>query len=538
MQGSWKCHVAKTDTNRTTYVHEIMDEAYTHLHVAIRATNLVLNLSTWFGETVDAESSILVGDTIDVTCSYDNPDLVSPIPELKLKLIGGENENEDDLETILARSGKNKIMNQNQLKTSINVTRTDMNKQFVCECVQRYEDADISSTVVSPISLKVFEPPTITDQDLHDLPEYYEVDGSIDDEVFISIPVTFFSTPKPENKNVVWTVINDNMVYESTQDSVFGVAFKLYPEDTKESFETLPIEMVGRGMYRATIELRNITSNLTIALYIANVYGDLVTKLPEIVYYPKLQRLPNNQVKPAGLSLWVTLLIVSILVICIVLFGLVVCITRKRTRRNRGDENEKRGRNLQQVDLDNIPEDKIQYLEHRLLPNDQNTLTFHRSNSDKSKKVDGETQSNNANGHIPHAKNRKNKSTQKPPEKKPINVNNDDIIIEYGANDERDSQLFNEELLNISPNQPDFYAGLHDLEPELVIRQSSVFKDDGNHDINDTVIRTPDGSILRLSGPTNYPVMSPPPPNFTFQRTPSRKTSQIHFMGPTEIVYN
>ena len=169
------------------------------------------------------------------------------------------------------------------------------------------------------------------------------------------------------------------------------------------------------------------------------------------------------------------------------------------------------------------------------MPNDQNTLPFYRSDSDENEKVNKKTQHNNENGCISHTKNRKHKSPKQKDEMKLKNVNNvDNIIIEYSGNDETDSQLFNEELLNVHSDQPDFYAGLQDLEPELVTMQSSIFKDDGNHDINDTIIRTPGGSILRLSGPTNYPVMSPPPPNFTFQRTPSRKTSQIHFMGPAE----
>ena len=101
--------------------------------------------------------------------------------------------------------------------------------------------------------------------------------------------------------------------------------------------------------------------------------------------------------------------------------------------------------------------------------------------------------------------------------------------------DDVENVLFNEELLNVHTNRPNVYSGLQDLEPEVVLRNSSVFKDDGEDDENDTMIRTPDGTILRLSGPTNYPVLTPPPQNFTFERTPSRKTSQMHFMGPSEF---
>ena len=101
--------------------------------------------------------------------------------------------------------------------------------------------------------------------------------------------------------------------------------------------------------------------------------------------------------------------------------------------------------------------------------------------------------------------------------------------------DDVESVLFNEELLNVHTNRPDVYSGLQELEPEVVLRNSSVLKDEGEEDENDTMIRTPDGTILRLSGPTNYPVLTPPPQNFTFERTPSRKTSQMHFMSPSEF---
>ena len=43
-------------------------------------------------------------------------------------------------------------------------------------------------------------------------------------------------------------------------------------------------------------------------------------------------------------------------------------------------------------------------------------------------------------------------------------------------------------------------------------------------------------SVLRHSGPTNYPVMAPPDVDDSFKKTPSRVTSPIHFTGPTETL--
>ena len=272
----------------------------------------------------------------------------------------------------------------------------------------------------------------------------------------------------------------------------------------------------------------------------------------QIIFYPKEKEIVPYppSAKQQGVSLGIIVSIIFILIILIALLGAIACYTRNRGRKMNEETNAeliKKGKKYQdnkesyQVDLDNIPEDKLQTLEHRLLPNAGNHPMIHRSESDETRKTKDEI--DGVNGYVSLSKSPKKKSPKikiKERKQKPETELNTEmrteIIIDYAANnDETDSVLFNEELLNVHSNQPQVYAGLQDLEPEVVLRSSSVFKDDGDNDENDTMIRTPDGTILRLSGPTNYPVMSPPPANFTFERTPSRKTSQLHFMAPSEF---
>ena len=195
-----------------------------------------------------------------------------------------------------------------------------------------------------------------------------------------------------------------------------------------------------------------------------------------------------------------------------------------------------------------MPDDKLQTLEKKLLPNSESHPMIHRSDSDETRKRKDEVDA--VNGII----STKTKVAKLESEAKFKNENPDTPGIMINnvktttttmtvktttkttkTNNNGEEVLFNEELLNVHTNRPDVYSGLQDLEPEVVLRNSSVFKDDGEEDENDTMIRTPDGTILRLSGPTNYPVLTPPPQNFTFERTPSRKTSQMHFMGPSEF---
>ena len=96
-------------------VEDIRDEAKTDLVVAVDVRQLSIHISSWFDEDIDEESTATVGDEITITCSFDNPDEVYPLPRIQLKMIDGDNE------SLLTES----IMNEKEHKIYIskNVTR-------------------------------------------------------------------------------------------------------------------------------------------------------------------------------------------------------------------------------------------------------------------------------------------------------------------------------------------------------------------------------------------------------------------------------
>ena len=517
-------------------VEDIRDEAKTDLVVAVDVRQLSIHLSSWFDEDIDEESTAIVGDEIKITCSFENPDVVYPIPRVQLKMLDG------DKESLLTES----IMNEkeNKIYISRNVTREDKYVSFICESTQTLQGEDIFHSRVSTPSLHVVQPPTMEYQEF---PDAYIVKEDEQDGAIV-VPLKFYSIPRPSENDVFWRV-REIFDSENTTGNVYknlSVPFILYPNSKHKHFVTYPIENLGEDLYLVTIEIYNVTSSWTIELDIINEHGDLSHSLPTIILQ-KIEPLPDStNVKKEGLSLVIIVAIIFILIILVVLVAIIACFTKERIRRGNEEMDEeivkkvkkyKENGNRQKVDLDSISDDKVQHLEDRLLAGHSTHPTFHRSESDqKTRNVKTKDQIDGPNGVVPELKNGKKNSSHHT--RRQIDKNGPDMQIDISLeNDnhaEMDSQMFNEELLNVHTNQLDVYGGLQELDPELVRRHSSVFKDNGNQEENDTMIRTPDGTILRLSGPTNYPVMSRPPVNFTFERTPSRKTSQIHFMGPSE----
>lgn len=533
--------MSKTDDKLATLVDDIRDNAYTNLTVAVEATNLAISLSTWFNEEITEDTTtVSIGDMLHVKCSYNNPRDANPTPEISLKVVGGD-EYDEVIESNMDTNGEILISNF--------ITKADILKQFVCESKQIFLDEEIYSSSIVSTPLNVIQPPTIT---VEELPDYYTINGA-DEDVSIVIPVKFSSIPQPQDSDVIWRIEKDNNVdINDTESVIENSALIVYPNTTHSFILAYPIEILGEDLYLATIEIFNITSNLTLVLEISNEHGDLVLPLPEIIFYPKEEEaeiLPYPpSAKQGTVSLGIVVSVIFILIILIALLGAIACYTRNRGRKMNEETNAEvmkkvkkyqNNKESYQIDLDNVPEDKLQTLEHRLLPNAGNHPMIHRSESDETRKNKDEIDA--VNGYVSLSKSPKKKSPKirikERKQKTEINTEKrTDIIIDYAdTNDDTESVLFNEELLNVHTNQPQVYAGLQDLEPEVMLRSSSVFKDDGDKDENDTMIRTPDGTILRLSGPTNYPVMSPPPANFTFERTPSRKTSQLHFMAPSEF---
>lgn len=561
----WKCHLAKTNDDNVTDVDEIRVNAYTNLTVAVEATNLAVSLSDWYDEEITADSTVTIDDTVKVSCSFDNPEEVHPMPELVLKTISKE---ADSIEEIIL--SETATRGNGEITFSKNITKSDQDKRFVCESRQTLNDEEIFSSSVSSEPLLVVLPPTVMTQEL---PDSYIIDENEDDEDTIVIPIKFSSIPGPTDDDIVWKIneIDSNNgedgnipqyhKNDANETNPINSTLIMNPNASHLNYLTYPIENVGDDLYMTTIEISNITSNLTLVLIIANEHGDFQLTLPPILYYPKQEEIeilpvPPPNVKTGGISIGIIVGIIFILIILIVLIGAVGCYAQRRKPTN-GDNIEggkTRGKNkdARQYDLDNMPDDKLQTLEKKLHANSESQPMIHRSDSDETRKQKDEVDTFNGviNSETKVAKlETESKLKNENPDNPGIVINNvkttkTTVMVtrtmkttrtNNNNGDEEENVLFNEELLNVHTNRPNVYSGLQDLEPEVVLRNSSVFKDDGAEDENDTMIRTPDGTILRLSGPTNYPVLTPPPQNFTFERTPSRKTSQMHFMSPSEF---
>ena len=88
--------MAQTDTIAdSTYAKDVMDEAFSKVHVSTEVTNLYLNVSI-VPQSNQTRKSILIGDTIQVMCSYDNPEFVNPAPNMRILMVRRENGEEGD----------------------------------------------------------------------------------------------------------------------------------------------------------------------------------------------------------------------------------------------------------------------------------------------------------------------------------------------------------------------------------------------------------------------------------------------------------
>ena len=169
-----------------------------NLHVSVKAKNLQLHYST-LGEkhiTSNEEKIVLIGDTVTIFCSYDNPEKINPPPSMRILMVGSEAEIEGkhitrESELLLAKGGiennvnsTDKFIGLNQLKATKKITRDDMKQHFVCECDQNFEDKEIFSSSVSCEPLNVFQKPTIVDE--YNLPDYYMInDTNVSSVIFI-----------------------------------------------------------------------------------------------------------------------------------------------------------------------------------------------------------------------------------------------------------------------------------------------------------------------------------------------------------------
>ena len=203
----------------------------------------------------DEETPVLIGDTVTVFCSYDNPDKVNPPPSMRILMISSDEVKEDgttsDSELLLAKGGIKNIVNStdrfigfNQLKATKQITRDDMKKQFVCECDQKFEDKEIFSSSVSSEPLSIFEKPTIVEEYI--LPDYYLVNKTnISSSSVITIPIKFSSIPKPEDKYITWMITEYNDSSDEEEDnnkSNEDETYIIHPGTLISRFSTQPLK--------------------------------------------------------------------------------------------------------------------------------------------------------------------------------------------------------------------------------------------------------------------------------------------------------
>ena len=551
---------------------DIRDEAFSYLHVSVKAKNLQLNYSSnkvKEKQSTEHESVILIGDTVEVVCSYDNPERVNPPPNMRILMTGGDSEEEitNTNEMILATVGienfssPNNFIGFNRLKATKKIVRGDMNKKFVCECVQRFENKEIFFNSISSEPLNIFQVPTLV-EDLV-LPQYYMINAT--NFKTIQILVKFSSIPKPENKDVSWTITEfqtvnsfNNKSDELEKDETYIV----HPGTATSHFVTYPVKSLNNEVYETRIEMKNVTFNTTIILEVENPHGKFVKTLPEIIVARTQDISADIQVMSVkGPMFWVIILIAAILVISILMFSLMVCIRRKKKKRDQEKEDE--------IDNnENVQMEKTVYKKEKIIV-DQNDLSFHMSELGESKKLqrinkkqkDFHASLQDLRAYSPrqHAK-RKNthakigdrcQTYKLAPELDVSNSNQlrfiEDRFDRYEKSKTRTNKSTESKLNSMKTQTSNTNGDSEQQEegrgtiPVVVEKQTSstkrvTFVTDNDDQVNDLDTESPETkSVLRHSGPTNYPVMAPLGENDSFQKTPSRTTSPIHFTGPTEI---
>ena len=546
--------------------------------------NLTLDISSPDEIDNNTEENIaLIDDIVTVYCSYDNPEEVNPPPSMKILMKNGNDlSTENNNKMLLAKGGiddNNSTTNQyigfNELRATKKIRRGDIDKVFVCECVQLFEDQIIFFNSISSEPLKVFQKPTLEQNYL--LPDNYLVNETNSSEI-INIPVKFSSIPQPENKHIIWTIEESyaNEANKSENDLVHELGdnetFIIHPGTLISRYSTHPLRHLNDDLYEASIDIRNLTKNVSISLEVSNRFGRLNTILPEIIVIPK--PVPPV-IKTSGPMLWVIVLIVAILIISLLMFILMVCINRK---------NKKHKQELERIRKnDKVQVEKSVYRKEKVVM-DQNDLKFHVSELGESHKLQRINKKQSdfkaslqdlRNSSV--FSNQKRLSRQQPLSPKHVKREKDRNDIKAQSDriqnfqDRKDTKSpnnsFKENKVVSSPsfkslspklefrNQviQDYTLSESESEVEEPIKEEPMVMEkettkrvtfvkdevaeEEKSSLNNTDYRQSESKpVLRHSGPTNYPVLAPPDGDDSFKKTPSRVTSPIHFTGPTEII--
>ena len=534
----------------------------------------------------EEKKPVLIGDTVTIFCSYDNPEKVNPPPSMRIFMVSSGDLNEEgehvtsDNELLLAKGGiednvnsTDKFIGFNQLKATKKITRDDMNKQIVCECDQKFEDKEIFTSSVSSDSLNIFQKPTIVQEYI--LPDYYLVNKTNFSSSVIIIPIKFSSIPRPEDKYITWmiTEYDDESVGEDAGEEVYNESnedetYIIHPGTLISHFSTQPLKLLKNDVYEARIELKNVTRNISISLEVGNPYGTFRELLPGVIVITKQNMTAEKQVmKATGPMMWVIVLIVAILVISIIMFSFMVCIKRK---------NKKHQEELDEIDNnENVQVEKSVYKKEKIVM-DQNDLSFHMSELGESKKLQriikkqsdfkASLQDLRSSFDVVPS-NKQFKWKQLPRKDKIKNIKGKstrDQIIEVNNHQkitineiEKDKKISSKSCKVSSPklqtpktkylNKDRTESNSEEEErenstkPVMVEKQMTKRVTFIKEDEKDFSLNTGSENeslrpvVLRHSGPTNYPVMAPPDEDDSFKKTPSRVTSPIHFTGPTEV---
>ena len=575
-----------------------MDEAFSKVHVSTEVTNLYLNVSI-VPQSNQTRKSILIGDTIQVMCSYDNPEFVNPPPNMRILMVRRENGEEADNSTDInlaqmhVNLDKSNSTTQfgafNQLKVTKVIGRSDMNKQFLCECEQKFEDTQIYFNSIYSNQLDVFQPPTLVSN--LDLPEHILVNLTSEDDEKHIIPLRFMAIPKPKARDISWTITNMEMVdyigNDTLSPTINNNTFTIHPENANDAVITHPLKTLGNDVYEAAVEIRNATSNMTIILDISNEYGRLVQTLPNIVFFPRLEALvaePQVASITSDPMFWVTVMIVAILIVSIVVFSFMVCISRKKKRQLEEDDTEKvlEHRIYQSektvMDHDNVAYRVTEQTESKVMENSPTSKTADEILGNKyldmdepdmvkkeiTKKVSFNSKNNYSKTDEKESENPtkreitktvtvktnsnydgiRNKDTQTSISKDNVQPLKFDILeMEEATEQKRKGRKRKKQMTTIITD--DSYNELSDKEThhqkpgksKMMSRKVTFLTKNTYNEISDIGTQTPpDDIIVRHSGPTNYPVMGPPPPNYASEKTPSRTTSPLHFTGPDDPI--
>lgn len=513
--GQWKCHVADTDKSNATKVAE----AFTTVNVATEAT---LDF-TW--RTVNGSSSHWADvhqlhDVIYMQC-FITPQ--KPEPQMSLWLVDTENNRE------LLVNSSDKYSDGYRIEYMFEVTRNDDGSRFVCDLVQEMPDTGerLFASESSTEQLNLVYPPML---EVENHPPYIFTNASI------IIPLVFLSKPMPDKSDVLWTIQEGSLTEQ------------LYPDQETDQFQTLPLESTDYdNEYVATVIVKNVSQDVGITVNLRNEYGDLshsfvVTYLPHLPEYP--EELEDG-VQESGIPLWIILVIVGVVLLLLILMMFGICATRSRNT-NQVDlyphPTERpiiKSGNGQPVDLDAIPDHHLplfmdQYKNatgvdphlHRSFSQDPD-IDNEDSQDDSVEEPVTPVQPELSNGGMGN-----NIRTRQPVQQQQ-KVSKQQRMVDSFASDE-----FNENLLDVQSHpDPDPLSSFLPIEPGLVLKRAPAKAPRVRIPDKESKDRPPiydqHGNMVRLSGATQYPVVSPPPKNYIPPPSvPGRKTTLLHFMEP------